>query len=362
MPLTGSGREGEYLCPEPGDDPHPRHTSRPRGRTGGDIALDLARWTLRAPSSISVPVLHLLNSRRRAIVPLLLALLLAAGACRDARTDGAERAPRTAELRDDYGHVERLAAPPRRIVSLNPATTEILFALGAGPRVVGRTQYDLWPDSARLVPSVGAGMQPNLEAVLGRAPDLVVMYASGSDRGAADRLTAAGVPTAAFRMDHIADFGRVTLFLGRLLGDTDRARIVVDSVTATLARVRDATQALPRPTVFLHAWEKPLMTIGGGSFLSELVTIAGARNIYDSLAAPSPVVTLEDVLRRNPDIILVSPVERGNMMRSDRWRALPAVRNGRVLAYDTNLVARPAVKLGEAAVSLARLFHPGVLP
>jgi iron complex transport system substrate-binding protein len=304
-----------------------------------------------------VPVLYLLESRR-----LLLAFVVVAGACRDARPSAAAGASGVAALRDDYGHTVRLAASPRRIVSLNPATTELLFALGAGDRVVGRTQYDLWPDSARLVPSVGAGMQPNLEAVLGRQPDLVVMYASGSDRGAADRLTAAGVATAAFRMDRIADFARVTILLGRLVGDTVRARAVVDSVTGTLDRVRRATQSLPRPSVFLHAWEKPLMTLGGGSFVSELVTVAGGRNIYDSLPAPSPVVTLEDVLQRNPDIVLVSPIERSSMLQSDRWRALPAVRNGRVLAYDTNLVARPSVKLGEAAVSLARLFHPGVLP
>jgi len=307
-----------------------------------------------------VPVLYLLNSRHSA-VGLLLAMIVA-GACRDTRPGVAGAVSGAAELHDDYGHLVRLASPPRRIVSLNPATTELLFALGAGDRVVGRTQYDLWPDSARLVPSVGAGMQPNLEAVLGRKPDLVVMYASGSDRGAADRLTAAGVPTAAFRMDHITDFVRVTTQLGRLLGDTLRAHAVVDSVTSTLDRVRHATQSLERPSVFLHAWEKPLMTLGGGSFVSELVTVAGGRNIYDSLAAPSPVVTLEDVVRRNPDIVLVSPIERTNMLQSDRWRALPAVRNGRVLAYDTNLVARPSVKLGEAAVSLARLFHPGVLP
>jgi ABC-type Fe3+-hydroxamate transport system substrate-binding protein len=282
--------------------------------------------------------------------------------CRDARPGAARAATASSELRDDYGRVVRLGAPPRRIVSLNPATTELLFAIGAGDRVVGRTEYDLWPDSARLVPSVGAGMQPNLEAVMGRHPDLVVLYASGSDRGAADRLTSAGIPTAAFRMDRVADFARVTMFLGRLIGDTLRARTVVDSVTTTLDRVRRATDTLPRPTVFMHVWEKPLMTIGGGSFLSELVTIAGGRNIYDSLPAPSPVVTIEDVLRRNPQIVLVSPIERASMLASDRWRALPAVRGGRVLAYDTNRVARPSVKLGEAAVSLARLFHPGVLP
>ena len=305
-----------------------------------------------------MPVLYLLTSR--SLLALALPLVVALTSCRDrARPADGGTVP---SVTDDYGHVVRLGAPPQRIVSLNPATTELLFAVGAGGRVVGRTQYDLWPDSARLVPSVGAGMRPNLEAVLARKADLVVMYASGSDRGAAERLTAAGVATAAFRMDKIADFARVTLLLGRLIGDTVRAHNVVDSVTKTLARVRHATASLTPPTVFLHVWEKPLMTIGGGSFLSELVTIAGGRNIYASEPAPSPVVTLEDVLARNPEIVLVGPIERDRMLASERWQTLPAVKNGRVLAYDTNLVARPSVKLGEAAVSLAKLFHPGINP
>ena len=307
-----------------------------------------------------MPVLHFLETKNARWVAISLVAVLSIGCTGGdrARQVGATAAD---SVRDDYGNLVRLGGRPQRIVSLSPATTELLFALGAGPRVVGRTQYDFWPDSARLVPSVGAGMQPNLEAVLGRHPDLVIMYASGSDRGSADRLTASGVPTAAFRMDRISDFARVAVLLGRLLDDTMRARRVVDSVTATLDRVRSATAPLPHPTVFLHAWEKPLMAIGGGSFLSELVTISGGRNIYDSLPAPSPVVTLEDVLQRNPQIVLVSPDERANILASARWRALPAVRAGRVLVYDTNLVARPSVKLGEAAVWLARLLHPGVL-
>ena len=304
-----------------------------------------------------MPVLRLRN-----FVFVALSLAPPLAACRERGAASPARAASDSALRDDYGDVVRLAAPPQRIVSLNPATTELLFALGAGARLVGRTQYDLWPDSARLVPSVGAGMQPNLEAVLARHPDLVLMYATNSDRASADRLTAAGIPVAAFRMDRIADFGRVTLIIGRILADTVRARNVVDSVTRTLDRVRKATAGLNRPTVFFHTWEKPLITLGGGSFISELVTIAGARNVYDSLPTPSATVTLEDVLRRNPQFILVSPVERQQILTSARWQSIPAVRAGRVLAYDTNLVARPSVKLGEAAMSLARLLHSGVNP
>jgi ABC-type Fe3+-hydroxamate transport system substrate-binding protein len=308
--------------------------------------------------------LYLLNAQARARIVFTAVAIVATVACGDRdHPRPSSRAPQHAsrtplELRDDFDHVVRLSTPPTRIVSLNPATTELLFAIGAGARVVGRTQYDNWPDSARLVPSVGQGIRPNLEAVLARRPDLVILYASDADRGTVDRLAAAGVPAIALRDDHIRDLERVTMMLGTIVGDTVRARAVVDSVTATLDRVRRATAPLPHPTVFIHAWEKPLMTLGGGSFISELVAIAGARNIYDSLTAPSQSVTIEDVVRRNPDYILVSPGEERNIVATPRWQSLAAVRAGRVVAYDTNLVARPAVKLGEAAVSLAKIFHP----
>src|SRR5205085_9106592 len=114
-------------------------------------------------------------------------------------------------------------APPRRIVSLNPSTTELLFAIGAGNRLVGRTTYDMWPVAARAVQDLGPGLRPNVEAVLAAHPDLVVLYASDDNRDAARRVRAAGVATAAFRVDRIADFERVTIALGALTGDSAAA-------------------------------------------------------------------------------------------------------------------------------------------
>jgi ABC-type Fe3+-hydroxamate transport system substrate-binding protein len=254
-----------------------------------------------------------------------------------------------------------LAASPRRIVSLNPATTELLFAIGAGARLVGRTTYDRWPDSALAVPDLGPGLRPNVESVLAARPDLVVLYASDDNRDAARRLRAAGVATAAYRVDRIADFGRVTLVLGRLTGDSAAARRTVDSVTATIERVRAATAPLSRPTVFWPLYDAPLLAVGGGSFLNELIEIAGGRNVYGELAQPSPQITFEDLLRRDPDVVLASPESRVRHLADPRWRALRAVRGGRVLPVDTERVLRPAARLGEAAVSLAKLLHPGVV-
>lgn len=291
---------------------------------------------------------------------LVIALLAGSTAsCRSSSSDARDTALATA--RDDFGAAIAMNAVPRRIVSLNPTTTEILFAIGAGPRVVGRTHYDLYPAEAQRVPDLGPGIRPNVEAVLATRPDLVVLYASADDRPTAERLREAHIPVVAFKVDDIEGFRRVTRLLGRIVGQSARADSLVDSVSATLERVRRATASLPRPTVVVHTWDRPVIVIGGTSFLSELLDIAGARNAYADARTATVTVTLEDILRRDPDIVLAGPQDARRIVVSNDWRTLRAVKDGRVFAYDTNLVARPSVQLGAAAVSLANLFHPGAV-
>jgi ABC-type Fe3+-hydroxamate transport system substrate-binding protein len=261
--------------------------------------------------------------------------------------------------RDDFG-VVLPATTAERIVSLSPATTEVLYTLGAGPRLVGRTKWDVFPPEVMRVPDVGDGIDPNVEAILAVEPDLVVLYASGSNRDEAEALGRAGVSVVSLRMDLVSEFYRAVRILGALTGTDDAARIIADTVAASLASVRQRTANLARPTVFLPSWITPLLTIGAGSYLTELVAIAGARNVYDDHRLPSPQISLEDVIRRDPDIVLAAP-NRAALLRSDpSWRVLRAVRERRVLVFDTTLVGRPSVRMGEAAASLAKLFHPDV--
>jgi len=291
-----------------------------------------------------------------------LAALVLLSACGPAENRPAARSA-AAESReqfgvDDFGDTIRAPARAERIVSLTPATTEILFALGAGDRLVGRDTYSRWPDSAQLVTELGPGLRPNIEAVLAAKPDLVLLYASQDNRAAAQRLRDAGITTAAFKVDRIQQFDQLTRLLGRLVGDSARGALVADTVMRTIDSVRALTRSLPRVSVVMPSWDQPLIVIGGGSFLSELVTVAGGRNVYDSLSAPSPTVTFEDVIQRNPDAVLAGPERAAIIRASAKWRALPAIRAGRLLVLDTTLVLRPAVRLGEGAVSLARLLHP----
>jgi iron complex transport system substrate-binding protein len=306
---------------------------------------------------MSVFLLPSRDAQRRGWLSVL-AVLLACSPTSDQRAATSEQRVTV----DDAG--DPLPPPARRsrIVSLIPATTEILFALGAGDRVVGRTHWDGWPPEVMNVTDLGDGIRPSIETVLSARPDLVLLYASGDNRAAATALRAAGVSVISLRIDSIAEFERAALLLGDAVGEPDRAQAVVDSVRRTLDRVRSATSGRARPTVFMLAWETPLMTIGSGSFLSELVEIAGGRNVFGDLAGPSPQVSFEEVLKRDPDYILGRPETAGNLQAKPRWFGLPAVRDGRVLVMDTVVVGRPGVRLGEAAVSIARLLHPGVVP
>ncbi|MGH7694371.1 MAG: ABC transporter substrate-binding protein [Gemmatimonadaceae bacterium] len=249
-----------------------------------------------------------------------------------------------------------------RIVSLNPTTTELLFALGARARLVGRSRWDVFPPAARRITDVGDALRPNVERVLAVEPDLVVVYESPENAAAVERLRASGVAVLVLRIDLLKDLRRAIDTLGVLLGDTTQANLVRDSVFASLHRVRDATAGLERPTVFWHVWDSPIITLGSGSFLTELVNIAGGRNVYEDINAPSATVSLEDIVRRNPHYILAAPVTAAHIRADPQWRAVPAVREGRVIVFDTVLVGRPSVRLGEAARSLGRLLHPGSVP
>jgi ABC-type Fe3+-hydroxamate transport system substrate-binding protein len=290
--------------------------------------------------------------RLRPIVSSIAVLIAACG--RDVADDTA----RSSLILDDFGDTIVVAAPPARIVSLNPATTELLFALGAGARLVGRTHWDEWPPEALAVPDLGPGVRPNIEAVLAARPDLVVLYASEDNRAAAQRLRAAGISTLSLKVDRIEHFERSAAILGRVLGDTTRGRVVVDTVRATLDAVATRTGNLPRPRVLWPVDIAPVIAIGAGSFLNQLIEIAGGSNAYADMNAVSPQLSLEDVHARDPDIILANPALAARIRAEPAWRGLRAVREGRVIEADEVLMGRPSVRMGEAAIALARLLHP----
>lgn len=292
----------------------------------------------------------------------LAALTGLACAGRDVPRDRPTGGPGVEQVVDDFGDTLRLTGvAPHRIVSLNPATTAMLFAMGDGGRLVGRSRWDTYPPAALAVPSVGDGLRPNIEAVLSTHPDLVVLYASADDRDAEQRLRTAGIATLSVRNDHLADFRRTLGLLGRAVHDSEAARRVADSVDATIARVRAATAARPPVRLVWIIDGAPLRVIGGGSYLSELARDAGGENLYGADARPAPEVSLEDVLERDPTAVLTTPNEATTLRSDPRWRRWLADSAHRILVPDSALVGLPSVRMGQAAIALARLLQPGAV-
>src|SRR3989442_176897 len=212
---------------------------------------------------------------------------------------------------DDAGRQVTLAAPAQRIVSLLPSFTELLFAIGAGDRLVGRTAWCDYPPEALAVPSVGEGMPPNVEAVAARRPDLVVLYHSGQNVPGGGRFERLGIRTVLLDLNLLEDLGPAA----RRLGVLTARRPAADS----LARVMDSVASQPpapstRSLAFI-VWDNPPIVIGAGSYLDRLATLAGARNVFHDINSPSAQVAIQTNAPRG------ARVPRGGRARRLRRRA-----------------------------------------
>ena len=249
-----------------------------------------------------------------------------------------------------------VTAPARRVASLVPATTELLFAIGAGPQLVGRTEWCDYPAEAARVPNLGDGISPNLEAIVAAAPDLVVLYNSTQNAGVAARLRELGIPALRYNTDALSDVGRVARILGSLTGHGREADSVASALDTALASA--SRPAGPdAPDVLLLVWEQPPMTIGRGSFLSELVERAGGRNLFADVAATAGTVSIEAVAVRDPDLILTTADGPSAFMRRPEWQAVPAVRARRFIKAQGSEFSRPGPRTPAAIRELRAMLQ-----
>jgi iron complex transport system substrate-binding protein len=264
---------------------------------------------------------------------------------------------------DKAAAVERV---PQRIVSLIPSATEIIVALGAAERLVARSDYDVDPALAHL-PSVGPGLTPSLEQLTVLQPDLVVAWPDNPSRSVIRRLSELGVEIYTPQVQTLADIERTVGELGRILGTEPAAKSLVTSIEAELDALRTAVAARERPTVFYVVWYDPPTTTGSGTYIHELIEIAGGRNVFEDAPGLWPRVSLEEVVRRQPDVVLLSqteenPIDIELLSSAVGWRELRAVRDGKVVPVDANLFNRPGPRVAETARRLAQLLHPTAFP
>ena len=282
--------------------------------------------------------------------PHLVGLLLAIVACSrsELRVAGA------ITVTDDAGRAVALAAPARRIVSLAPSSTELLFAIGAGDRVVGRTTWCRYPAAALSVPVVGDGLNPNVEAIAARRPDLVVLYASALNETAARELERLGIPAVILRQDLLEDVARDARLLGRLTALAGPADSVARAIEAVLAASAPRTAV----RVAVVVWDNPPMVIGAGSFLDQLITLAGAYNAFHDLRSASATVSLETIAARDPDVVItIADSDEARLpafATAREWQTVRAVRERRVLTLPGAVFGRPSPRAAAAVADLRR--------
>jgi iron complex transport system substrate-binding protein len=251
---------------------------------------------------------------------------------------------------DDAGREIRLTRPARRIVSLVPSATETIVALGASERLIARTDYDRSAELAGL-PSLGGGLDPSVEAVVELGPDLVVAWDARDGAGLRARLEAAGIPVYSAAIQDTAALFATLRRLGILLGRESAADSLSRSLRDTLTAIAAESEGGPRPRVLFLLDGDPPRTAGPGTFVSDLIVIAGGEPAYPAVAGEWPVVSLETVVADPPDVVLVPVDEAQPPALEGRvgWRGIPAVREGRVSGLPADLVTRPGPAIGRAA-------------
>ena len=243
-----------------------------------------------------------------------------------------------------------------------PAVTEWVIAMGAADRLVARTDFDHHPTIDTL-PSVGGGLTPSVEWLTARRPDLVVAWPDAPSRSLVARLEQTGIAVYTAPVESIEDALHVAADLGTLLGDEPAAERAIARVRAGLDSVRASMAGRERTRVLYLIGLDPLMAAGPDTFVDELLEAAGARNVLDDLSTRWPQLSLEEVVRRAPDVVIVGSVRAGDpaTLLADRpgWREVPAVRRGAVYAVDPDVMNRPGPEMAAAARRLAQLIHSG---
>jgi len=261
---------------------------------------------------------------------------------------------------DATGADVRLDVAAQRIVSLAPHITELLYAAGAGDKLVGNVDYGDYPVQAKTLPRVGGYTRLDLEAILALKPDLVVAWQSGNPPAALAKLRAIGITVFVSQPDRIADVAVELEHYGQLAGTEAQANAAAARFRARLVALRKQYAQRPVVDVFYQIWKQPLMTINDKQIISDAIRLCGGRNVFGSLPVLAPTVTVEAVLAANPEAIVASGMgdERPEWLDDwRRWNSLTAVARDNLYFIPPQEIQRHTPRLLDGAEKLCRALE-----
>jgi iron complex transport system substrate-binding protein len=276
------------------------------------------------------------------------------------------RAP-AATFTDEVGRTVEISGPPRRIVSVAPNVTEILFALGLEDRLVGVSNYCQYPPEAKKIEKIGGYINPSLEKIVALRPDLVVGIAEGDLRTFVDKLAGLNVPVYIANPRDALEVLTSIRKIGEATFAPEPARRIVRSMEERIRKVQDKVRGRPRPRV-LHILDfNPLLSAGKGTFVDDLIRLGGGRNVAETATGKYPRFSMEEVLVQDPEVILLASMKSGDPMVKqrrwwERWKTISAVKQGRVYVLDSDLIHRPSPRMVEGLEQVAKAIHPEAFP
>lgn len=259
--------------------------------------------------------------------------------------------------RDDAGKNVTLTAPAQRIISLAPHTTELLFAAGAGDRVVGVVSYSNFPPAATRLPLVGGYESLNLEAILALKPDLLVAWKSGNLQMHVERLADMGIPVFYSEPRQLEDIATNLERLGQLAGTVNTANAAAQQFRQRLNDLARRYAVQPLLRTFYQIWHQPLMTINGEHLISQVIALCGGRNIFADLSTLAPSVDREAVLLADPQVIIVSGMAKQQPEWLDDWKLWPqlaATRFNQLYYIEPDLIQRQTPRILDGADIMCR--------
>jgi iron complex transport system substrate-binding protein len=264
---------------------------------------------------------------------------------------------------DEVGREVVFPHPPKRIISLAPNITEILFSLSLDEEIVGVSIHCNFPEKAKSKVRVGSYISLDFEKITFLKPDLVIATGAGNTRDMVERLGKLGFPTYVIFPKNFNDVLKSIDHLGQVVGREKEAIGIIQGMKQRSQRVIELTKGLSRPKVFLQIGEAPIFTVGRGSFADDLIRLAGGENIAEKEKEMYPRLGMEEILKRSPEVILVSSMNpKGDYQKVlqewSRWKMIPAVKNGRLHLIDSDLIDRPSPRIIDGLEEIARILHP----
>jgi iron complex transport system substrate-binding protein len=270
---------------------------------------------------------------------------------------------------DDLGRTVKIEKLPQRIISLAPSNTEIIYALGLEDRLVGTTDYCDYPEAAKYKPRVAGYTNPDLEKVVSQQPDLIIAEAIHENTvlPALEKLGLTVIITSATSLNVVLDDIKL---IGEITGKSSAAAKLVNGLTERIQAVEAKTAGLTteqRPRVLYVIWYDPIWTMGSETFIDDLIGKAGGTNIFSKDFEKSHVVSLEAIISKNPQVIIVSGMATTgdliykNIIKETRLRGVDAMRDGRIYKIsDANLVERPGPRVVDGLEEVAKFLHPEI--